>query len=248
MAFGGSSTGLLLGSWRDGKWADWKHTHESLKGGEAFSAYSLTSKDADYTGAKPELSQASGEAYSITLNKVIGVKTAAVAISGASWDPLIRKGEETGERKNEVMDHLKKLLKQYGIDNPKIDIKKIWTVDLDGVGAAEIIIEATSVGFDNSMDGAPKPKKGDFTMVCLVQISGDGKDTTTLLGGEFLPKKPLELEQIINKYQLANVLDLNGDGKLEVIVETSYYEGAGAIIWDISGGRPKKVLEAADGA
>ena len=43
-------------------------------------------------------------------------------------------------------------------------------------------------------------------------------------------------------FEIPGVLDLNGDGKLEVIVHSHYYEGAGTTIYDCSGGKCKAVL------
>lgn len=44
------------------------------------------------------------------------------------------------------------------------------------------------------------------------------------------------------------MLDLNGDGKLEIIVRSHYYEGAETTIYDCSGGECKGVLSVACGA
>ena len=45
-----------------------------------------------------------------------------------------------------------------------------------------------------------------------------------------------------NVYEIPAVLDLNGDGKLEVIVDSQYYEGSATTIYDCSGGKCEAAL------
>ena len=44
-------------------------------------------------------------------------------------------------------------------------------------------------------------------------------------------------------YEVAGLLDLDGDGKLEVLVRTGYYEGGGMQVWQSRGDKLVKVIE-----
>lgn len=83
-----------------------------------------------------------------------------------------------------------------------------------------------------------------FSFVILRTLS-HGAMKSYVPNGEFGHKSgdfPFE------RYVLAGILDLNGDGVMEVIVESSYYEGGGDEVYEIKNGRPRRVLEVVDGA
>jgi hypothetical protein len=52
----------------------------------------------------------------------------------------------------------------------------------------------------------------------------------------------------ITVYDLASVADLNGDGRMEVVLVWSYYEGGGVTGYELQGDRLAPVLEAGCGA
>ena len=44
------------------------------------------------------------------------------------------------------------------------------------------------------------------------------------------------------------MLDVDGDGKLEAIVESNFYEGGAVTVFSFDGGKPKNVLTVGCGA
>ena len=66
-----------------------------------------------------------------------------------------------------------------------------------------------------------------------------GKVETELIAGDFYVKDESSPAYV---YKIPAVLDLNGDGKLEVLVNSQYYEGSETRIYDCSGGKCNVVL------
>ena len=57
----------------------------------------------------------------------------------------------------------------------------------------------------------------------------DGKVQTKLIDGEFYPKA--SESQTPYRYEVSGLLDLDGDGRLEIIIYSAYYEGATVTVW-----------------
>jgi len=79
---------------------------------------------------------------------------------------------------------------------------------------------------------------GSYSIVLLRRVVA-GKVQTEFVAGELYVK---DESSASNLFEIPGVLDLNGDGKLEVIVHSHYYEGAETTIYDCSGGKCKAVL------
>ena len=72
------------------------------------------------------------------------------------------------------------------------------------------------------------------------------KVQTQLITGEVYAKADESVAP--NVYQIAAVLDLNGDGKLEVIVHSFYYEGGQTTIYRCEADRIEPALSVECGA
>jgi hypothetical protein len=119
------------------------------------------------------------------------------------------------------------VLETRGIDRPKVKIERILRVDLDGDGEEEVLISATNyLGNDN---GVPmRSPAGSYSIVLLRRMVA-GKVQTQLVEGEFYPKATGY--NAPNAYKVIATLDLDGDGKLEVVVDSNYYEGEATTIY-----------------
>lgn len=76
-------------------------------------------------------------------------------------------------------------------------------------------------------------------MVLLRRVVA-GKVETQLIEGEFYPKAYTKTPEFNapNAYKMIAVLDLDGDGKMEVVIASQYYEGEAMTIYRC---HPKKI-------
>jgi hypothetical protein len=126
------------------------------------------------------------------------------------------------------VDAVRDFLKSHAIKDPKVRITRILRVDLDADGEEEVLISATN--YFNQGEEAPihAPRRGSYSIVMLRRVTA-GKVQTQLVAGELYSKT--DASNAPNIYKIAAVLDLNGDGKLEVIVHSFYYEGGDTTIY-----------------
>jgi hypothetical protein len=120
--------------------------------------------------------------------------------------------------------------------------------DLDGNSEEVVLISATNYFTDdksNDSSGAPFPEApiearqhGSYSIVILRRVVA-GNVQTKLVAGEVYAKPDESVAECIN---LAAVLDLNGDGKLEVIVQSFYYKGSQTIIYRCAPDKIEEVL------
>jgi hypothetical protein len=111
-------------------------------------------------------------------------------------------------------------------------------VDLDGDGEDEVLINATNYFTEDGDVPLDTAAPGSYSVVLLRRVVA-GKVQTELVAGDLYVK---DESSPSNLFEIPGVFDLNGDGKLEVIVHSHYYEGAATTIYDCSGGKCKAVL------
>lgn len=241
---GGIDSALLLGGWDGSKWVSDKRFHSTVKGGERYRFYTLGRKIGEAGGSKPELSEASGDAWRITIKNRPAEPSDMIGMTG-SWNPQPRTA--TVLRASPVYEQaVATLLKNKGIGGTKANITRIVKVDLDGDGSYEVIISAACLRWaENFGDASHAAQKGDYSFVILRRVRG-GRAETDLLVGDFYPRQVKDTTP--NLHEIAGVMDLNGDGRMEIVVRWQYFEGGGADVFDVGRGRPAKVLAAADGA
>jgi hypothetical protein len=241
---------LLLGGW-DGntkRWVGDEAFHRTVPDNVKYQLRSLTSQAGMADGGKPVLSEASGSAYQIELRNAsnrtsdtIGIPRGSTPLPSARRAPKLLNVDSSVYRAA-----VAEALKQHGMPGAKVNITRIVQVDLDGDGADEVLISATSPHLAKDFgEASVNLQKGDYSFVMLRKAKGK-RVATSLLRGNFFPSPQKDVTA--NLYEIAGVLDLNGDGVMEVVVSSRYYEGGGASVFELKKGRLRKVLEAVDGA
>ncbi|MCE9609638.1 MAG: hypothetical protein K8R23_05465 [Chthoniobacter sp.] len=234
--------GLLFGSAGGGQWVSHEKAKGAIKGGETYRLYSLTAALGTAKGGKPETA---GEPCPDMIAIALKPKPAAAVIAlAADWNALPRVPRKTDTSQPVYQKAVAEFLTARGFSKPKVRIKQILRIDLDGDGEEEVLISATNY-FTKDDEVPTGTTAGSYSCVLLRRMVA-GKVETHLLEGEFYPTA--KQSSAPSRYEVAAVLDLDGDGKMEVIVESNYYEGGAATIYRCTGKKPTQLLSVGCGA
>ncbi len=143
------------------------------------------------------------------------------------------------------VEAVRDFLKGRGIKDPKVQIRRILRIDLEGDGEDEVLISATNYFTKGDEVPMHAPAHGSYSIVILRRVVA-GKVQTQLVAGEVYTKA--DASNAPNLYSIAAVLDLNRDGKLEVIVHSLYYEGGETTIYRCEPEKIEAVLSVECGA
>lgn len=229
----------LLGGVQNGKWVEAKRVAPLLKNKTEFQLLNLNGeKPSAIFGGNPRTLEICEDYYEIPFR---GETKNGVAIgSGANWNLMPRALKQIGKTDSTYLKIVGDFLRTKGIAKPAAKISQGYRVDLDGDGTEEVVLAAT-----NYHSGVmPSVKAGDYSFLLLRKVVG-GKAENFLIAGEFYPKA--KEFSAPNEFSIQAIADLNGDGRMEIVMHGAYYEGAGSEIYDVSGAKPKMVLGAGCG-
>ena len=229
-------TNGLLGGVQNGKWIEAKRVAPLLKNkNEFFLLNPSGGKQSIFSTEKPRGLGICQDYYEIPFG---GETKNGVAIgSAANWNLMPRALKEIGKTDATYLKIVGDFLRTKGIAKPAAKISQGFRVDLDGDGTEEVVLAAT-----NYHSGViPSVKAGDYSFLLLRKVVG-GKAQNILIAGEFYPKA--KEFSAPNEFSIQAIADLNGDGRMEIVMHGAYYEGAGSEIYDVSGAKPKMVLGA----
>ena len=120
----------------------------------------------------------------------------------------------------------------------EIHITRILQADLEGDGIDEVLLSAT---YFKDPSGH-LTETGDYSVVLMRKVLGNDVVTVPLISEYYVSGAP---EVSYPKtYTLAEAIDLNRDGILEVVVDVSRWEGGGAIVFRVDGQNAREVLRA----
>ena len=122
------------------------------------------------------------------------------------------------------------------IPNPVVNITRILRVDIEGDGVDEVFISASHF----TEESGHMVTVGDYSVVLMRKVVGSDVYTTPLVADIYRGDVPIL--RFPPTYILDTAFDLNGDGKLEMIVTGTWWEGGGVNVYEIHGIGAEEVL------
>jgi hypothetical protein len=241
-------SGDLFGATINSKWIKSEEAAKAISDERTYKIYGLTQSLGEAKGAKPKPSEEEVCSDVLTVSLSSKPDKGAIALA-APWNALPRKPRIADTTQQVYVDAVREFLRTKEIDQPKVKIENILRVDLDGDGEEEVLISATNY-FDKENRAPMRSPAGSYSMVLLRRVVA-GKVETQLVDGEFYPKAYVSNDASFNApnaHTVIAVLDLDGDGKMEVVVASSYYEGEATTIYRCGPKKVEAVLSVACGA
>lgn len=228
-----SSSAYLLGGVQAGRWIDGPTAAPSLRGGERYRVRANQAAETAATGGEPtQLDETCNQAYTVDLEPTVSGDAVAV---GGTWPLQPRIPRELAAADPSLQQAVTAFLQGKGIAQPDERITRAVQVDLDGDGGEEAIVTATRHTAQDATDAAA----GDYSFAA-VQTSANGQSTLVELQGNYFVQAGDFAAP--NTYRLLGVLDLDGDGVLEVVVNGAYYEGASTSAYQVEGNAARALL------
>jgi hypothetical protein len=159
---------------------------------------------------------------------------------GGPWNAMPRALKIASTEQRVYKEAAAEILKSQGIADPNVNLTQVIQVDLDGDGVEEVLVSATN--YERFKPGGgltPNARAGDYSLVFLRKVV-QGKVVTRIITGEYYPKAkefnaPAE-------HRVIGVLDLNGDGILEIVLSGRYYEGDWVDAYRVDGAKITKLF------
>jgi uncharacterized protein (DUF2141 family) len=101
-------------------------------------------------------------------------------------------------------------------------MKQVVQVDLEGDGATEVLAVAEEVTPGFILE------PGDYSIAFLHKVVGD-QVQTAVLGSTVVQD---ENDAFSGAHLFGTVADLNGDSKMEIVLNSTYFEGFGISVWE----------------
>ncbi|MDH3493641.1 MAG: hypothetical protein OEM82_08840 [Acidobacteriota bacterium] len=225
----------VFGGIRDGQLIDAKTASISLGSNKSFLRYGPLDK----TGTKYSIE--STDSPELPCEEFFGYRSRSEAGTGIAfganlnWNPVPRKVVAISTKSPVYRDIVRKYLRTKGITRPVVKIKESYRTDLEGDGRDEVVILA-----ENYSDFGPAARKGEYSFLMVRKIVGKSV-RNILITGDFY-KEAIEFGAP-NRLEISGILDLDGDGILEIVVYGQYYEGVWAEAYRLEAAKPKVVLQ-----
>lgn len=229
---------FVIGGYEDGKWLTSEMAGKRLSAPRTnYRVFTLEGEVGKATGTKagPE-EDVCPDVWVQQLTPEPDLNMKAVGVN-TPWDPMPRKVSIKDTTQEAYVKAVRQILVKNGIVKPEVKITQILRVDLDGDGEEEVLLSATSY-----LDPAEaiSPRSGNYSFVAMRRLVG-GKVRTQVVAADFYPKADENAAPLT--YSVMGVLDLDGDGALEVIVNSTYYEGGGVEVWRLQKDELTRVLQ-----
>jgi hypothetical protein len=237
-------TGCLLGGAAKGAFMPQEQAEALVKGGERYRMYSLSGYLGRGTGSTPDsLGEPCVDQVGVEITPDY-VQRDPIAVAG-NWPAMPRLPRAMSANSRVYRDATAALLKAMGIARPNVYVTQVLRVDLEGDRVDEVLVSATH--YASGFEGGPSPnaEAGDYSIVFMRKVMGGIVETRVLAADVYSRAAEFVAPA---EYKIKGVLDLNGDGTMEVVVYGRYYEGHWSTVYQVKGTQVEEVLTCGCGA
>ena len=114
------------------------------------------------------------------------------------------------------------LLASRGLNVADPVIKQLFRTDLEGDGINEVLVVAEEI------QGGYLPETGDYSIAFMQKVV-QGDVQTAILGDTVITDPET---QFVEGFTYGGVADLSGDGKMEIILDSAFFEGFAVAVWE----------------
>lgn len=223
------AAGYLLGGWNDGDWVSAREMAPNLTGKERYRLYTLTGFIGEARGSRAKPDETTDVGITLSPEFTPQDNEEVIGIAG-DWDALPRVPNSLPTKDTELYIAVRQVLDRNHLPDAPVHITQALRVDLDGDGHDETLISAT----------VPRPEypdtatqAGDYSLV-LLERREQGRMDSSVLSGQYIAQAGTG--ELPLAFSVAGVLDVNGDGIQEIIVNSRYYEGGGKTVFSLNHG------------
>jgi hypothetical protein len=232
-----SSAPEVVGALSDKKWLN-SAKSAKLISGDNFKFFAHTGATGSFKAGKPEsMGIPCEETFSVPLKPSHKSKAFEIGVT-ATWNPRPRAVKVLPNTSLPYVKVASEFLASKGLKNTLVKLTSVIKTDFDNDKSDEIFFVGRHYQERSGSDYYPPAggKKGDYSFVLMRKIIA-GKVQTISLGDDVILKDAdveADNRHLAELYDIAGLLDLNGDGKLEMVAYSAYYEGYGFEIkeWD----------------
>lgn len=207
----------LMGALQDGVRLSDAEAAPRLSGNEVYRIYAKSGFAGKCVGTAPVPAPVPcSENWRITFSPPI---EGVIAIGG-DWNALPRLPKLISS--SLFVSSVKKIAKEYGIVKPKIGKIDAYSIDLDGDRKNEYIVSARY--FES--DVQESSQAGEYSMVLVKR----GKEILIVASNFYLNDGNYNLPV---SHKLTGIMDINGDGTMELVVRSRNKEGSQTSIYHI---------------
>jgi hypothetical protein len=218
----------VVGALSDKKWLN-SQTSAKLIASDTFKFFSHAGSTGSFKAGKPEsLGVPCEETFSVPLTPKHKSKAFEIGVT-AAWNPRPRAVTVLPNNSLPYVKVASEFLAIKGLKNTLVKLTSVIKTDFDNDKNDEVFIVGRHYQEMSGSDYFPPAggKKGDYSFVLMRKIMA-GKVQTISLGDDIILKDAdveADNRHLAELYDIAGLLDLNGDGKLEMVAYGAYCEG-----------------------
>ncbi len=228
----------LGGAYFSGKgWRDDAQSKGSLLPGVRWQLFGLNGAGPSVTSDKGQIDDVPQSYYAHLREKVRG-ENAMLAISNAGPGAQPRLPRAQNLNQETYQRAVAALLRAQGLNVTRAKLTQLMRVDLNGDGIEEVLMTAQS---RPDYGHTSEARKGDYSLLALRYVD-HGVVKTAVLDSSISTKNVAFSAP--GYCELMCCVDVDGDGKMEIVTNNGYYEGNGFEVWKFDGKKLESVINA----